>query len=103
MYHQINIKAEDQQAQRFLWRDCDNLKEPEIFIYQCMVFGLNCAPSQANEVRTDHATKSNKKFPNASRVALNSMYMDDAFDSQDTVEEAKTVANDLIKMFKEIS
>ncbi|KAG5666058.1 hypothetical protein PVAND_017820, partial [Polypedilum vanderplanki] len=37
MYHQILIKKEDQQVQRFLWRDCDDTREPTIYIFQTML------------------------------------------------------------------
>ena len=103
MYHQIKIKAEDQQVQRYLWRNCNSKIEPDIFIFESMLFGPTCSPSQANAVKIEHAMKSAEKYPNASRVALNAMYMDDAFNSEDTIEEAVIVAKETIKMFDEIS
>jgi hypothetical protein len=103
MYHQILIKKEDQQVQRFLWRDCDESREPTTFIFQSMLFGPTCSPSQANSVRIDVAKKLKNKFPGGSRVALTSMYMDDEFNSEDSTEEAAAVANETIKMFQTIS
>lgn len=103
MYHQILIKPEDQQVQRFLWRDCRNDIEPKVYIFQSMLFGPTSAPSAANAVRIDHCNKSKKKYPEASRTGLDSMYMDDNFNSEDTVDEAVKVAKETIEMFKEIS
>ncbi|XP_070492311.1 uncharacterized protein [Chironomus tepperi] len=103
MYHQIKIKPEDQQVQRFLWRNCDSTKDPTIYIFQNMLFGPTCSPSQANAVRIDHCEKSTQKYPLASRIGLSSMYMDDAFNSEDTEQEALKAAKETIEMFGEIS
>jgi len=103
MYHQIRIKPEDQQVQRFLWRNCDSSKDPTIYIFQNMLFGPTCSPSQANAIRIDHCEKSAQKYPLASRIGLTSMYMDDAFNSEDTAQEGLRAARETIEMFNEIS
>lgn len=103
MYHQVKIKPEDQQVQRFLWRNCDSTKEPSIYIFQNMLFGPTCSPSQANAIRIDHCEKSAQKYKLASRIGLTSMYMDDAFNSEDTEQEALRAAREIIDMFGEIS
>jgi transposase InsO family protein len=102
-FHQIKIKPEDTYSQLYYWRDCDGTRDPKIFIFTSMLFGPTDSPAKANAVRIDHATKSAEEFPVASRAALDSMYMDDQFDSQDTVEEAVSASHQSIRMFSKIN
>lgn len=103
MYHQVMINPEDQNCQRVLWRWCDSTKTPEIFVHQAMMFGPTDSPSKANAVRIDHATKRQGAYPDGARVALNSMYMDDAFNSEDEVTIAVKSAKQTIALFDEIN
>lgn len=102
-FHQINIIKEDVQCQRFLWRNCDSSQEPKIYIHTAMLFGPTDSPAKANAVRIQHARNCSKTHPLASRAALNSMYQDDEFNSEDTVEEAVETACQSIDMFSSIS
>lgn len=102
MFHQIRVKKDDQQCQRYLWRDCDSSKPPKIFIYTAMLFGPTDSPSKANEVRILHAKNNSRRFPNASRAAIDSMYMDDLFNSEDEISQAVKTAKDSIEMFQAI-
>lgn len=102
MFHQMKVNAQDQQCQRYLWRDCDPTKPPKTYIYTAMLFGPTDSPSKANAVRIIHAKNHAKKFPNASRAAIDSMYMDDIFNSEDEIAEAVKTAQHSIKMFDKI-
>lgn len=102
-FHQIQIIKEDVQCQRYFWRDCDSSKSPKIYIHTAMLFGPTDSPSKANAVRIIHADNSMMEFKSAATAAKNSMYMDDFFDSHDTVEEAAQTAQDAITMFERIS
>lgn len=37
MFHQIKVKAEDQQCQRFLWRDCSSKEKPTTHVMQVVM------------------------------------------------------------------
>ncbi|XP_055623137.1 uncharacterized protein LOC129766588 [Toxorhynchites rutilus septentrionalis] len=51
MFHQIPIREEDKQSQRFLWRD--NPVDPaQIFIMDVATFGATCSPCIAQFVKT---------------------------------------------------
>lgn len=39
IFHRIQICEADPNAQRFLWRDGDTSKEPDVYIMKLMIFG----------------------------------------------------------------
>lgn len=98
MFHQIRIKKEDQQCQRFLWRNCDQSQKPKVYIMQSMMFGPTCSPSEAQFVKNTHAEKYRKECPEAVDGLQNFTYVDDYFNSHASVEEAIRVTKDAIKI-----
>ena len=47
MYLQIKLKQDDQPYHRFLWRSLETNREPDIFEFDRLVFGVNSSPFQA--------------------------------------------------------
>ena len=48
MYLQISLKQEDQAYHRFLWRDLDTHRKPDIYEFNRVVFGVNSSPFMTN-------------------------------------------------------
>ena len=87
MYLQIKLKPEDRPYHRFLWRDLNTQREPDVFEFDRVVFGVNSSPFQAQFVAQQHAQKNQSAFPLAAESVLKSTYMDDSMDS---VQDVKT-------------
>ncbi|XP_055604271.1 uncharacterized protein LOC129752524 [Uranotaenia lowii] len=86
MFHQIRIRSQDRQAQRFLWRR--NVEDkPEVYVMDVATFGATCSPSLAQYVKNVNAKRWEQKFPEAVDAIVNSHYMDDYAASRDSVEE----------------
>jgi hypothetical protein len=100
MFHQIQIKEQDQQCQRFLWRDGKTSCTPTTYVMTAMMFGPTCSPSCAQFVKNSHAEKFREKCPEAVNGIIDKTYVDDYFNSHDTVEEAHRVTQDAIDIFK---
>jgi hypothetical protein len=77
-----------------LWRECDTNKEPKIYPQTRIIFGPKPSPSLTSAIRIKHARDCKSQFEQASDVAEFQMYVDDATDSRDSVEEAEKVAKD---------
>ncbi|XP_055910847.1 uncharacterized protein LOC129945212 [Eupeodes corollae] len=100
MFHQIKIKKEDQQCQRILWRDGDISRKPLVYIMQVMMFGPRCSPTCAQFVKNHHANLFKEECPEAVDGLTKRTYVDDYFDSHNTVEEAVSVTRDAIRICK---
>ncbi|XP_058456808.1 uncharacterized protein LOC131434170 [Malaya genurostris] len=94
MFHQISVRNEDKQSQRFVLRMQPEL-EPQIFVMDVCTFGATCSPSLAQFVKNKNAMEFAEIFPRAARAIRDNHYVDDFLDSVDTVEKA-------IRLVKEV-
>ncbi|XP_055623638.1 uncharacterized protein LOC129767049 [Toxorhynchites rutilus septentrionalis] len=88
MFHQLMIRPEDRQALRFMF-------DGEIYVMDCAIFGATCSPSQALYVKDRNASEFLKQFPDAVSAIVNRHYVDDYFDSTETVKEAVKRASEV--------
>lgn len=94
MFHRIQIREEDRQFQRFLWRDQPNV-EPTIFVMDVAIFGSTCSPSSAQYVKNRNARDFADNYPKAANAIIRHHYVDDYLDSFGTMEEAVTVGREV--------
>lgn len=99
MYLQILVQPSDQLFQLVLWREQPS--DPlSIFKLTRVTFGVNCSPFLA--IRTLHqlAKDEGRPFPEAAQVLATETYIDDIVSGADTLDEAKKLQEDLIKLLK---
>ncbi|XP_065089673.1 uncharacterized protein LOC135710890 [Ochlerotatus camptorhynchus] len=87
MYHQMKIRAEDKQALRFLF-GTDPTGAPQVYVMDVATFGAACSPASAQFVKNLNAEQFAEEFPEAAAAIIKKHYVDDYYDSVDTVEEA---------------
>ena len=80
MYLRISIAAEDKPCHRFLWRGIDQSRQPDVYEFDRVVFGVNSSPFQAQYVLQQHAKKFLSEFPLGAETVQKSTYMDDSMD-----------------------
>ncbi|XP_035898309.1 uncharacterized protein LOC118505923 isoform X1 [Anopheles stephensi] len=94
MFHQIQIRSEDKQSQRFVFRKSPN--EPfGIYVMDVATFGATCSPCTAQFVKNRNACEYQDQFPQAAEAIIKRHYVDDYFDSTDTVEKALKLAKEV--------
>ena len=93
MYHRILIPERDQHVHRFLWRDLDTDKEPDTYVKTVLTFGDKPAPAMAQIALRKTAQASQKASPDAAKVLINNVYMDDICDSVDTEDRGSAKAS----------
>ncbi|XP_055523080.1 uncharacterized protein LOC129717248 [Wyeomyia smithii] len=87
MYHQLKIRTEDKQALRFMFGS-DSTGAPQVYVMDVATFGATCSPCSAQFVKNLNAKQFEKGFPEAAVAIIEKHYVDDYYDSVDTVEEA---------------
>lgn len=103
MYHQVKIIPEDQQCQRFLWRNGNTSVPPTVYIFTSMTFGLTCSPAAAQLVKNHQARKYQFTDPASYDALTAGTYVDDYLDSQPTAELAASTTNRSIEIMAEIN
>ena len=93
MYHRILIPEQDQHVHRFLWRDLETNREPDVYMKTVPTFGDKPAPAMAQIA----LRKTAQENCHANQEAAN-VHMDDICHSVDTVQEAQKIATDLDSM-----
>ncbi|XP_062538577.1 uncharacterized protein LOC134206858 [Armigeres subalbatus] len=94
MYHQLRIREEDKRAQRFLFRN-DPSAKPEVYVMDVATFGSTSSPCSTQYVKNWNAREFAGQFPAAAKAIVENHYVDDYFDSSDTIEEAVALAKDV--------
>lgn len=88
MYHQLRIREADKQAQLFLFRKNLRDVEPSVYIMDVATFGSTSSPCSAQYVKNLNASEHLETYPEAAAAIIDKHYVDDYYDSVDTVEEA---------------
>ncbi|XP_067051157.1 uncharacterized protein [Acropora muricata] len=95
MYHRIRIPEMDQHVHRFLWRNLQTHREPDVYVKTVLTFGDKPAPAMAQIALRKTAEEAKEAFPAAAQVIQNNTYMDDICDSVPTKEEARVLTRDI--------
>ena len=98
MYHRLVLREEDRPLHRFLWRDLDLSKEPEVYEFLRFVFGGCYYPFCAQYTWQKHAQNHKEEYPLAANAVEKHCYMDDVMPSVDSVETEKETRRQLSEM-----
>jgi len=100
MYLQVEIAPKDRPYFRFLWRDMDDSRVPDVYEFSRIVFGVNCSPFLAQRVIQEHARCNADEFPLAAETVLKSTYMDDSLDSVPSHSDGVKLYQQLSELLK---
>ena len=95
MYHSVKLSPIDQQTHRFLWRDMQLDRKPDIYVMTAVSFGDKPAGAIATLALRKTAENNAEKFPNAAKIIIKNSYVDDIIDSLSSHEEAKRATNEI--------
>ena len=89
MCHRIRMPEADQHVHRFLWRNLQTDREPDVYVKTVRTFGVKPAPAMAQIALLKTADEAKKDFPEATQVLKDNTYMDDICNSVRTEEQAR--------------
>ncbi|XP_062537886.1 uncharacterized protein LOC134206213 [Armigeres subalbatus] len=95
MFHQVLMNENDQQSLKFLWRRCDQNRDPDVYVMTVMIFGASCSPSSAQFVKNRNAQRFENEFPRAVEAIVHEHYVDDMLTSVETEIEAEKLAKEV--------
>ncbi|XP_037942574.1 uncharacterized protein LOC119675446 [Teleopsis dalmanni] len=82
MFHRVLVKEEDQHSQRFLWRNCDDSRPPDVYLLQVMSFGATCSPSLTQLVKNSNAREYEAELPRAVKFWRSGVSWDDTIPNE---------------------
>ena len=100
MYHSVHISLLDQHTHRFLWRNMDNTRDPDMYMMQKVSFGDKPAVNIAAVALRKTAEEGKEMYPRAAELVLHNTYVDDMLDSLPMVNEAVKLANETDKLIE---
>lgn len=103
MYLRVQVREQDRGAQRFLWRGADRNRAPDAYEIQCLVFGENCAPTNAIYVKNRKAARFEAHKPEAALSIVKNCYMDDYLASGETAGQVRALARVVISINWEVN
>ena len=95
MYHTVKIKPIEQHTHRFLWRDMDTGRPPDMYVIQRVSFGDKPSGTIATVALRKTAEMGADRYPEAAQVIKENTYMDDIIESVPTKEKATKLAKDI--------
>ena len=95
IYHRVLVPEKDQHVHRFLWRNMETEKEPDVYVKAVLTFGDKPAPAMAQIALQKTAEKNVASHPQAAKTIKENSYMDDICDSEETVENARKQTDDI--------
>ena len=81
MFNSVHLKALEQHCHRFLWRNLDTSKAPDVYVITRVNFGDRPSPAISSEAIYKTAEKFQTDSPEAAQLLLKSTYVDDMIDS----------------------
>ena len=100
MYHRVLIPERDQHVHRFLWRNLETEREPDVYVKTVLTFGDKPAPAMAQTALRKTAEENKNDHPEAAEALTKNSYMDDICGSVDTVMQAQKLTGDLDKVLE---
>jgi len=98
MFLQVELQDKDRPYHRFLWRDFETSRDPDIYEFTRLLFGNTASPFCSQYVLRTHAKTHALDFPEAADTVNDSMYADDVLDSCETTQSAQQLRRQLSEL-----
>lgn len=100
MFHQVRLLSSDQPLLRFLWRDLQSEKPPDVYEWRVLPFGTTCSPCCVTFVLQRHVLDHSEPGDPVHQTVLKRFYVDNCLQSTPSPEEARDLVNRLRELLK---
>ena len=94
MYHSVSISTLDQHTHRFLWRDMELDRDPDVYMMKKVSFGDKPSGNIVMLALRKTAEEGKDLYPRAAKLVLKNTYVDDLIDSFGDIKEATKVTKE---------
>ena len=77
MYHRVLVPKKNQHVHRFIWRNMETEREPDVYVKLVLTFGDKPAPAMAQISLQKTAEENLVSHPQAAKTIKEDSYMDD--------------------------
>lgn len=98
MFHQVRLLPEDRHLLRFVWRDLDRTKSPDVYEWQVLPFGTTCSPCCAIYTLQRHIMDHSNSGDYVRATVGRNFYVDNCLKSLPSPEEAKQLVDKLCEL-----
>lgn len=95
MFHQVRLLPENKPCLRFLWRDTNRSRPPDIYLWQGLPFGTTCSPRCATFALQKHVIDHSNPEEDTRHSIENCFYVDNLLQSFTSISEAKQLISKL--------
>ena len=95
MFCHVLVKEEDRKYHRYLWRDMDSLRPPDVYEMNCLVFGDKSSPCEANFAVIRTTEDNQEQWPEAAATVWRDIFVDDFYSSCNDVPQAVSLRADV--------
>lgn len=100
MFHSVKLEQLEQHCHRFLWRDMDVSREPDVYVMLRVNMGDTPAPAICTEALYKTAEMFGEECPRAALMITKSTYVDDVVDSFSDKQLANQVVRSAEQMLE---
>ncbi|XP_026029422.1 uncharacterized protein LOC113025652 [Astatotilapia calliptera] len=93
MFHQVRLLTQDKPFLRFLWRDMDRTRQPEVYEWQVLPFGTTCSPCCATYALQRHVLDHSSPSEDTRHTVEKCFYVDNLLQSFASFPEAQKLVN----------
>ena len=94
MFNSVYLKELEKHCHRFLWRDLEVDRPPDVYVMERVNMGDTPAPAISTEAIYKTADRFEKESPEAAKLLKKSSYVDDLIDSKPSQSDAIQVAQE---------
>ncbi|GAA6098476.1 uncharacterized protein LOC109196100 [Tachysurus ichikawai] len=102
MFHQVRLLPEDHPLLRFLWRNLERERSPDIYEWRVLPFGTTCSPCCAIYALQRHVIDHRETNEEVVDSVLHSFYVDNCLQSLPTTDQAKQLVDKMTVTIKRL-